>query len=104
MDKEVNTTRDPAEELRSQDPETPTLQPYPDWKGQPLTDDQCRKVLKVLSVCDQDQKVDALCALATSVDGLVDDEVRSKTCKRPYSSHFHATHNVGRANSIGLSA
>ena len=62
------------------------------------------KVLKILDVCDGGHGLDELIALSTSMDGLVDDEVRRRACT------FMTEHSTcsclilyGRADPSGLS-
>ena len=54
--------------------------PYGGWRGKSLSPAACAKVSNILVTCKEGGEPDALGALATSVGGLVDDEVRRAAC------------------------
>ena len=57
-----------------------TDRPYDEWRGKPLLPAACTKVSHILAACKQGCVDDHLGILATSADGLVDDEVRRVAC------------------------
>ncbi len=57
-----------------------TDRPYDGWRGKPLSPAACTKVSYILAACKEGSVDDHLGTLATSADGLVDDEVRRVAC------------------------
>lgn len=54
--------------------------PYEGWRGKRLSPAGCTKVSRILAACKEARDGDHLGTLATSKDGLVDDEVRRVAC------------------------
>ena len=57
-----------------------TDRPYDGWRGKRLSPAACNKVSHIVDACREGCKGDHLGTLATSTDGLVDDEVRRIAC------------------------
>lgn len=53
---------------------------YKERMGEPLTEEACTKVDRVLAACEAEPDWNSLVALATSTDGFVNDEVRQVAC------------------------
>lgn len=53
---------------------------YDGWRGKRLSPAACTKVSHILVACNEACEGDPLGTLATSKDGLVDDEVRRVAC------------------------
>lgn len=50
------------------------------WQGKALSPAEYEKAINIVDVCDEDQDIGILIALASSQYGLVNDEVRRKAC------------------------
>ncbi len=59
---------------------SPSNLPYDGWRGKRLSPAACTKISHVLAACREGCEGDPLSTLATSNDGLVDDEVRRLAC------------------------
>ncbi len=55
-------------------------QPSGDWRGRELSSTECGKVKQILAACNESGDLEPLIALASTTNGLIDDEVRKKAC------------------------
>ena len=53
---------------------------FQQWQGKAPSPAEYEKAIKIVDVCNEDQDVGTLIALASSQYGLVNDEVRRKAC------------------------
>lgn len=53
---------------------------YRDWRGRELTSTECGKIKQILAACKESGDLDPLVVLASTTNGLIDDEVRKTAC------------------------
>lgn len=58
----------------------PTPLTFRQWQVKPLSPAEYEKAINVVNVCNEDQDIERLIALASSKYGLVNDQVRRKAC------------------------
>lgn len=50
------------------------------WQGRELSSIECGKVKQILAACEDSGDLETLIALASSTNGLINDEVRKTAC------------------------
>lgn len=64
------------------------------WQGRELSSTECGKVKQILAACEESGDLETLIALASSTNGLINDEVRKTACM--LLGEFHDSHRSHR--------